>query len=486
MLALGAAAYLLWVNATVLDEGTDPVVDDWYERLAAAELDSLARSVGPELSKPARAETHLVRFGEHATAFGAEVVITDLAGRALFSSQPDSLTAAVGAVDTALLKKMMLPDWDWSSYPVPEDIDAYPNRIFEVDRLYAGPDSTAAPLGFLVASFRPVVVDYAELITDYRRLQLQALAVALVVAALSGLFVMGWLSRRIEQLSRGVEAFAAGDLNRRVPARSPDELGRLGRRFNEMGERLATLVAELQQKESFQRQLIANISHDLRTPMTSLRGYVDILSNPKAPLPGRERARYLEIIAANLDHLDKLVEQLLQLSRLDAGQAEFQPEDFPLPELVDDVIALYAMSARERRISLRAEMAADVPLVRADPLQITQVLQNLVSNGIKFTDPGGEVRVHLEASDGWMTVTVSDTGQGIKSDDLPHVFDRFFTGDRSRSRKGESNGLGLAISQRILAGHGSELTVRSEPERGSVFAFRLPLAAVTDALSAEA
>jgi len=486
LLGLSAGAYYLWVNATVLQPSTEPGEDEWYDRVAAVELDSLAHLVGCDLADVPRAEEHLVRFGERSAVFQTEVVITDLAGTVIASSRPDSLTAAVAAVDPLLLTEMTRPDWDWNSYPVPEDIDAYPNRIFEVDRLFADTDTNAAPIGFLVASFQPITIDYNELIADYRRLRLQALAIALASAALSGLIIMGWLSRRIRQLSAGVDAFAAGDLARRVPATSRDELGNLGRCFNDMGVRLQASMEELQQKERFQRRLIANISHDLRTPMTSLRGYIDTLLINRDQLPAQERNRYLNIISANLDHLDKLIDQLLDLSRLDAGQAKFQPEDFPLPELVDEALSRCAVAASERDVTLRVELAAELPLVHADPLQTAQVLQNLIDNGIKFNVPGGEVVVRLACAGDAIAVSISDTGVGIPSEDLPHVFERFFTSDRSRTRKGNSSGLGLAISQKILAGHGTELTVQSEFGAGATFGFQLPAVDTPRAQSAEA
>lgn len=485
MLALATGVYYLWVNATVLQPSTVPGEDAWYDHGAAAELDHLAVSIG-DLTDLQRAETQLVQFGDRAALFRTEVVLTDAAGRVVASSRPDSLTGAVGTVDVALLSAMTDPQWDWNSYPVPEDVDAYPNRIFEVDPVYADGDSSAAPSGFLVASFAPVAIDYNDLIADYRRLRLQALAVALIGAALSGLVIMAWVSRRIRQLTDGVEAFAAGNLSRRVPADSRDELGSLGRRFNEMGERLQAVVGELQQKERFQRRLIANISHDLRTPLTSLRGYIETLLIGRDQLSADDRHRYLGIISANLDHLDRLIAQLLHLSRLDAGQMVAKCEDFPLPELVDEALARCAMAAEAKGVNLRAEADADLPLVHADALQIAQVLQNLIDNGIKFNKAGGEVVVRMMRQADRVAVTISDNGAGIAATDLPHVFERFFTADRSRTRKGSSSGLGLAIAQKIVAGHGDELTVQSTPGAGTTFAFGLPAARVRRALSGQA
>jgi signal transduction histidine kinase len=157
--------------------------------------------------------------------------------------------------------------------------------------------------------------------------------------------IMTWLTRRIRSLSDAAADLAAGDLSRRVEALSADDIGLLGRNFNAMAARLEELIEELRNKELFQRQLIANISHDLRTPLASLQGYIETLSLRGAGMDPDEYQRYLGIVGVNLQHLDRLVDHLLQLSRLDAGQAPFQFEEFPLPELAEGVLARCASPA---------------------------------------------------------------------------------------------------------------------------------------------
>jgi signal transduction histidine kinase len=194
-------------------------------------------------------------------------------------------------------------------------------------------------------------------------------------------------------------------------------------------------------------------------------------------MDGAEYRRYLGIVTDNLKHLDRLVDHLLQLSRLDAGQASFHHEDFPLAELAEGVLARCAAPAEARRITVDCVCPDDLPMVHADPLQIAQVMQNLVENGIKFGREGGEVTVIArDVGDGSVEVAVRDDGPGIPLEDQPHIFERFFVGDRSRSLKGHSSGLGLAISAKIVEGHGSELTVESQPGHGACFRFRLPAA----------
>jgi signal transduction histidine kinase len=276
---------------------------------------------------------------------------------------------------------------------------------------------------------------------------------------------------------------ADGRLDHRVDDRSRDDLGRLGRDFNRMAVRLEALIEDLRGKEQFQRQLIANISHDLRTPLASMRGYIETMTMRGRGMPEPEYARYVRVVSDNLEHLDRLVEHLLQLSRLDSGQTRFQPEEFPLPELVDGVFARAEAAATAKRCLLACDTPEDLPLVVADPLQIAQVLQNLVDNGIKFGAEGGRVWVILrDAGGGKVSVAVRDDGPGIAPEVLPHIFERFYTGDASRSTKGQSSGLGLAISQKIVEAHDGRITVESEIGRGTTFRFQL--AAATDTLQA--
>ena len=486
LLAISFGVNWLWVNATLLGSNATDSEEEWYGELASAELDSLARLVGSGLDDLNYVQERLVVFGESARRYDAEIVLTDQEGQVIASSAPDSLSAAVGQVNPALLDSMADTDWDFAVYPVPGNLDAYENRIFEVDRVYAANDSTVAATGYLVTSFQMITFNVAEIERDIRNLLLQSVAIILVCAAISGLIIMAWLSRRIQHLRAGVNALANGDLSQRVSATSPDEIGSLGRHFNTMAERLENLVDELRRKETFQRQLIANISHDLRTPMASLRGYVETLSLNRDRLSTAETDRYLEIINGNLLHLDKLVDHLLQLSRLDAGQARAQTEEFPLLELVDEVLHRCGVFAGDRSVRLHSESATEVATVLADPLQIGQVLQNLIENGIKFNQAGGEVVVTMQALSAGVEVAVRDNGQGIPDDDLPHVFERFYTGDKSRSRKGESSGLGLAIARKILDGHGCELKVASIVGEGTTFSFILPAGQEITALSAEA
>lgn len=496
LLAVGAGVYWVWISATILKTEVGQEEADWFANEATEELDLLAEMAGHSLSHPGELLDVLVTYGREVAVYEVELVMFDTDGEYFASSDPDSLPHAIRAVDPVMLAEMAGEEWDYGIYPVEDNIDAFENRIFEVDRVYADADTTGQVVAYLTASYRPYFYALDELAADERTLGYGAMIVLLVFAALSALVIMTWASQRISRLSRDVEVFAGGQLNRRAQARSRDEIGTLGRQFNAMAERIETMVDKLKEKEQFQRQLIANVSHDLRTPMASMRGFVETLQMQKATLAPEDQDRYLEIIASNIDHLDRLIDRMLVLSRFDAGQAQFQMEEFPIAELADSVLQRCEHVAEGCNVTLGLKTGDDMALVDADPLQVAQVLQNLVENGIKFNRPGGRViielgRAALPGSAERISIAVHDTGLGIAPNDLPHIFERFYTADKSRQRQfdspgltaarehlGQSSGLGLAIASKIVAGHGSELKVSSELGEGTMFSF--DLASATD------
>ncbi|MBU8870752.1 MAG: HAMP domain-containing histidine kinase [Gemmatimonadales bacterium] len=487
LLSISGGAFWFWINATILSADMAADEEEWYDNLAEVELDSLAITLGEHHKHTGKLIDLLTDYGGKIDCFDAEVIVFDAEGNYLASSQPDSLKQAVLHTDSSLLAEMSGGDWDFSTYPDQGNIDSYENRIFEVDHVHLEGDPTAPLLGYLAASFRPIIIGVAELDSDTRTLGFQAVFLGLVYAALSGLIILGWTTRRLKRLSEGIAELTAGNLSHRVKARSKDEIGSLGRGVNTLAESLDETLEQLRNNEQFQRQLIANIGHDLRTPLASVRGYVETMCIQAHEMGEADRQKYLNIITGNLDHLDRLIEHTLILSRFDSGQITFQMEEFSLAELADSVLQRCLCSAEPRGIHLELKTVGKSSMVRADPLQIAQVLQNLVENGIKFNRPGGSVKVVLTPNLDRVNVAVTDTGIGIAPEDQPHIFERFFTGDKSRSRPdlpnemdsirdhlGRSAGLGLSIAAKIAAGHDSNLTVESEPGSGTTFRFNLP------------
>jgi signal transduction histidine kinase len=307
----------------------------------------------------------------------------------------------------------------------------------------------------------------------YLRAGFIAFLLAVLATLLVGLSLFFFLTRRLSSLADAVRGFERGELGRRVAARGSDELGALGRSFNEMAATIEADVEKLRLAERMRRDLIGNISHDLRTPLTSVQGYLETMALKDTQLSAEERQRYLAISLRNMASLQRLVEELFELARLDARQVTMRPEPLQIAELAQDVALKLAHRAQETGVSITVQPEGDLPLVSCDVGLIERVLTNLVENAVRFTPPGGSVRLELDGGKGEVKVTVADTGTGIADEDLPHVFERFYRADKSRDRTREGAGLGLAIARQIVDLHGSTLTVESSPGAGARFSFSL-------------
>lgn len=222
------------------------------------------------------------------------------------------------------------------------------------------------------------------------------------------------------------------------------------------------------------RELIANVSHDLRSPLASLRGYLETLLLKERSLPAAERRHFLEIALRQAEHLQALISELFELARLDFQGYRIDAEPVQLGELARDVTQKLQLAARERNVRLSAAVAHD-GLVRADIGLIERTLTNLLENALAHTPAGGHVELTVQADHAHVVARVSDSGSGIAPQDLPHIFERFYRADKARSLDGKGSGLGLAIVKRILELHDSEIRVDSEPGRGASFWFELPL-----------
>ena len=313
------------------------------------------------------------------------------------------------------------------------------------------------------------------------RLGLAALIAALVFALVAGLLVFHSLTRRLRRLAGAMEGFqrqgfaepVAIDVRKRPDG--GDEIDRLGSAFESMAGRMVDQLGELKRADSLRRELVANVSHDLRTPLASLRGYLETLMLKKGELSPEEQDRYLQIALSHSESLGTLVSELFELARLESQETRPTPEPFAVGELVQDVVQKFQLEARRRRIDLRAGSLGGLPFVVADIGLIERALENLIDNALKYTEPGGEVAVSARTAGATVIVEVSDTGVGIAPDELPHVFDRFYRSKAGPRALGAGAGLGLAITRRIIELHGSRIRVASEPGRGTTFSFPLPV-----------
>ena len=337
--------------------------------------------------------------------------------------------------------------------------------------------------GYIYAILGSEQVDHiTELLAQSFIMRWSALAVgaALVFALVAGLLVFAFLTRRLRSLSRDMEAFRRQNFTAPVPCpvqggKVSDEIDRLGISFAEMARHIHAQMERLRETDSLRRELVANVSHDLRTPMASLQGYLETLMLKDKDLTSAERQAYLETACRHADRLTRLVFELFELAKLDAKELQPNCEPFPLAELVQDVTQKFRLRAEQQGVRIEVDAIPDAPFAEADIGMIERVLDNLIDNALQHTPRGGEIRITIADRDGQITVRVKDSGTGIPEQELPHIFERFYRKAASNSDNGGGAGLGLAISQRIVELHGSSLSVSSALNRGSEFAFSLPV-----------
>ena len=284
------------------------------------------------------------------------------------------------------------------------------------------------------------------------------------------------LSSRIQRVRAGTERIAGGQLGSEVRVEGHDEVAGLADDFNRMARALEDAAEREREMEQARRDLVAAVSHDLRTPLASTRALIEALADGVAADPQTER-RYLSSASRELAHLSCLVEDLFELARIDAGMLQLTLEEASLHDLISDSISSFQPQADQRGVHLIGEVMGDVDPVLANPSRLQRVLHNLVSNALRHTPADGTVALRATPEGEEVRVEVADTGEGIAAKDLPHVFERSFHGEQSRTRTEKDDapgaGLGLAIARGLVEAHGGTIDVESDPGRGSCFYFTL-------------
>ncbi len=315
-----------------------------------------------------------------------------------------------------------------------------------------------------------------------------AVVTSLVFAFIAGLILFFFLMRKLRALSQSMQQFKDSDLQENTSmtlseGKPRDEIDEMALTFKAMAQHIHLQMCRLQETDALRRQLVANVSHDLRTPLSSLSGYLETLLLKSSDLTESERQTYLNIAHDNARRLSTMVEELFELAKLDANEVQPQQELFSLSELAFDVSQKFHLRANEKNIQLEVDVDESVPYVRADVGMIERVLDNLIDNSLKHTPEGGCVRLHLSTEQGKAQIAVSDTGYGIAEEEIPHIFKRFYRKsdaientleDKPEDSSAHSGlGLGLAIASRIVELHGSRLSVNSVLHQGTTFQFSL-------------
>lgn len=303
---------------------------------------------------------------------------------------------------------------------------------------------------------------------------------SLLLALGGGLLSLHFIVRPIKQLASTMEFFRenhfTGDLEAATkPSASGDEIDVLSATFYRMAAQMQAQMREIEQVDSRRREFITNVSHDLRTPLAAIQGYLDTLSLKNEGLTPQERQQYLQIAVRQARSLSQLISTLFYLAKLDSGQAVLQREDFRIEEVVHDVVQKFALQASGKNIRLVVQDHERLPFVSADLGLMDRALSNLIDNALRHTPQDGTVQIQLQLVNGKVWVSVTDSGPGITEAELAHVFERFYRGTRAREDSYVNAGLGLAIVRRILEMHGEVVEASNTSEGGAQLRFSLPV-----------
>jgi signal transduction histidine kinase len=318
-----------------------------------------------------------------------------------------------------------------------------------------------------------VIAQNASTYENSRNLFIGVAAGAIALALLLG-FVLSWsVIGPIHRIDSRLAAIASGDFSGHVDVTNRDELGALAANVNQMNDELRRLYRELETASQHKSDFLANMSHELRTPLNAIIGFSQVLREGMAGDVNEKQAEYLEDILSSGNHLLSLINDVLDLSKVEAGQVELELAPFSLQESLERGLAMVRERATRDGVQVNLGENTGVDIVAGDERRIRQVIFNLLSNAVKFTPAGGSVDVWAKQVNGEVSVSVADTGRGIAGEDLRRIFDEFQQTEAG-IEQGEGTGLGLALSKRLVELHGGRIWVDSEVGRGSTFVFTLP------------
>jgi signal transduction histidine kinase len=408
---------------------------------------------------------------------GIEVYLLNPAGEILAYSAPP------GKVKLKQVELGPIKRWfdTGTVFPLTGDDPRNPGRqkVFSVARI---PDEGALQ-GYLYIILGGEIFDsIVQKLKGSYIIQLSAwwIAASLLFVLVTGLLLFAYLTRRLRRLASVMDSFELAETSDQLQSilgkdrQRGDEIHRLTFAFKQLVERIQMQMEKLIEADALRRELVANVSHDLRTPLATLRGYIETLYLKDKNLTTQERNHHLEIAIQHCKRLGQLVDALFELAKLDSGEIQVRCEPFNISELAHDVIQKFDLSAREKKISIQIDPNPGLPFVNADIAMIERVIENLIENALRYTPAGGTIRLTLSPQNGDVFFRISDTGCGIPEKDLPHIFDRFYQRDKTQNGKMGYSGLGLAIAKRILELHNKPILVESTSGSGTTFTFLLP------------
>ena len=298
-----------------------------------------------------------------------------------------------------------------------------------------------------------------------------------LIAIVSVFFISRTLIHRISALSEATGKLATGKLETRLPVQGKDELAGLATAFNQMATSLQMIDEEKRRMELARRNLVAWISHDLRTPLATIRVMNEAIIDGVAADP-QTRERYTRDMQREIQHLGRLIDDLFELSQLEAGRLQLNYELTSLHDLISDTLGSMKPQAEQSHVELEGKIEGQINMVLLAADKIQRVLYNLIDNAIHFTPPGGKITLVVERNKDRVQISIHNTGSSIAPTDVPHIFKSFYQGEPSRTQTNQQRrgtGLGLAIARGFVEAHGGDIWVNSQPESGTTFYFTLPI-----------
>jgi len=404
-----------------------------------------------------------------------ELYLLDAGGKVLAYSAPPGKVQR-DSVDLGPIQTLLDTG---TTLPILGDDPRHPQRrkIFSAAPIHNG-DVLQGYLYIILASEQYTGI--AQMLENSYAMQIGTgmLVAGLVFVLFAALIVFFLLTRRLRRLAGAMETFKASGhippLQYRPDSQRRDEIDRLSAAFESMARRIMEQISKLRQTDALRRELVANVSHDLRTPLASLQGYLETLTLKDAELTEAEKRGYIDVAMKHAVRLSELVGDLFELAKLEAHEVKPHLEPFALQELVQDVIHKFELKARQNGVQLIQHLEKDPPYVFGDIGLIERVLDNLLDNAVRHTARGGTITIVLTPHENTVSLEVVDTGCGIAPQDMPHIFDRFYAPSMPGRQGSQGSGLGLAIARHIVELHGGAIRVSSKLNKGTAFAFDLP------------
>lgn len=346
----------------------------------------------------------------------------------------------------------------------------YDKKIFSVAPIRIADQSGYLYIPLMSTSYRFLILNSGRFYL-FRNIMLGVL-IASIFALAIGLFLFSFLSRRFSSLVETIERLGSGELTQRIAVKQEDEIGRIGHAFNTMAETISENTRQLEEKDRIRRELVSNIAHDLRGPVTSMIAHIQFIQ--EHPLAEEQVREYLTIILENAQSQGNLIEDLFDLAALEAKGQKVDRDYCSIEKIVRAVVDELSSTAARKNVSLSLQSEQTLPLVFVDSRLIRRVFTNLVSNAIRYTLNEGAIQIRVRNTSAGVLVSVTDSGIGIPQEELPYVFDEFYRANRHRPEDPGGTGLGLAIVKKILQLHHATFSIQSEVNVGTTVEFTLP------------